>query len=162
MRDANAYSPDLEIAMNRTIKKVSEDYDTLKYNTAIAAMMSLVNDFYAKGEVNRAEFRTFLILLNPVAPHITEELWAVMGYEGMLNQQSWPTWDESKTVEDMVELAVQLNGKIREKIMLPSGLSKEQTEEAALKDEKVKVLLEGRTPVKVIGVPGKLINIVVK
>lgn len=162
IRDGKAYSPDLEIAMNKTIKKVSEDYDTLKYNTAIAAMMSLVNDFYAKGEVNRAEFRTFLILLNPVSPHITEELWEMMGYEGMLNQQTWPAWDESKTVEDMVELAVQLNGKIREKIMLPSGLNKEQTEEEALADAKVKALLEGRTPVKVIGVPGKLINIVVK
>jgi leucyl-tRNA synthetase len=162
IKDGDAYSPDLEIAMNRTIKKVSEDYDTLKYNTAIAAMMSLVNDFYAKGEVNRTEFRTFLILLNPVSPHITEELWQRMGYEGMLNQQAWPTWDDSKTVEDMVELAVQINGRIRGKIMLPSGLGKEQTEEAALKDEKVKALLEGKTPVKVIGVPGKLINIVMK
>lgn len=162
IKDGDTYSPDLETAMHRTIKKVSEDYDNLKYNTAIAAMMSLVNDFYAKGEVTRAEFRTFLILLNPVAPHITEELWEALGCEGMLNGQTWPGWDESKTVEDMVELAVQLNGKIRDKIMLPSGLSKEQTEQAALENEKVRDLLGGKTPMKVIGVPGKLINIVVK
>ena len=160
--DGDEYSKDLEVSMHRTIKKVSEDYETLKFNTAIAALMTLLNEFNGKGAVNRAEFRTFLILLNPVAPHITEELWAANGYEGMLNQQSWPTWDESKTVEDQIEIAIQINGRVREKIFVASGLNKEQTEEAAMNSDKVKALVEGKTVVKVIGVPGKLVNIVVK
>jgi leucyl-tRNA synthetase len=113
----DGYSKELEISMNKTIKKVSEDVENLKFNTAIASMMSLVNDFYAKGAVNKAEFRTFLILLNPVAPHVTEELWVANGFEGMLNQQPWPSWDESKTIENQVEIAIQINGKVKEKIM---------------------------------------------
>ncbi|HHW48422.1 MAG TPA: leucine--tRNA ligase [Clostridiaceae bacterium] len=160
--EGDEYSSDLEVAMHKTIKKVSEDYENLKFNTAIASMMSLVNSFYAKEKVTRAEFRDFLILLNPVAPHITEELWELNGYEGMLNQQKWPTWDESKTVEDQIEIAVQINGKVRERIMIPSGLGKEETEEAAMKDEKVLELIKGKNVIKVIGVPGKLVNIVVK
>lgn len=162
LEDGDEYSGDLEISMHKTIKKVSEDYEVLKYNTAIAAMMSLVNEFYAKGRVNKAEMKTFLVLLNPVAPHITEELWEVLNFGGMLNSQSWPVWDESRTVEDMIEIAIQINGKLREKIMLPSGLGREQTEEAAVQDIKVMALVEGKTIVKVIGVPGKLVNIVVK
>ena len=160
--DGKEFSKDLEISMHKTIKKVSEDYEILKYNTAIATMMSLVNDFYAKGQVNRAELKTFLVLLNPVAPHLTEELWEVLDFGGMLNCQIWPVWDENKTVEDMIEIAIQINGKVRDKIILPSGIGKEQTEEGALKDDKVKALVEGKTVVKLIGVPGKLVNIVVK
>ncbi|MCX7710086.1 MAG: leucine--tRNA ligase [Clostridia bacterium] len=162
LADGAEYSKELEISMNKTIKKVSEDLENLKFNTAIASMMALINDFYAKGTVNKAEFRTFLILLNPVAPHITEELWQLNGFEGMLNQQGWPAWDESKTIEDQIEIAVQLNGKVKEKVMVASGLDKQQTEEAALQSDNVKALIQGMTVVKVIAVPGKLVNIVVK
>lgn len=160
--DGEKYSKDLEVALHRTIKKVSEDFDTLKFNTAIAAMMALVNDFYAKGSVNRAEFRAFLLLLGPVAPHICEELWELCGYGGLLGEQSWPAWDEDKTIGDTVEIAIQVNGKVREKLDIASGLDKWRTEEEALGSVKVKALLEGKTVVKVIAVPGKLVNIVVK
>ncbi|MDP4093645.1 MAG: leucine--tRNA ligase [Bacillota bacterium] len=156
------YSKDLETSMHRTIKKVSEDYENMKFNTAIASMMSLLNDFNAKGQVNSEEFKTLLILLNPVAPHISEELWSLQGYKGRVYQQKWPDWDESKTIEDQVEIAIQINGKIKEKIMVASGLSKEDTEKTALADDKVKALVEGKQIVKLIGVPGKLVNIVVK
>ncbi|NTV90639.1 MAG: leucine--tRNA ligase [Clostridiales bacterium] len=156
------YSKELEISMHKTIKKVSNDFETLKFNTAIAAMMTFMNDVYENNQVNTAEFKTFLKLLSPVAPHIAEELWTAQGFEGMLNQQAWPEWDENKTVEDMIEIAIQLNGKVREKIMIPSGLDREQTEAAATADEKVQALLEGKTIVKIIAVAGKLVNIVVK
>ena len=160
--DGEEYSKELETSMHRTIKKVSEDFENLKFNTAIAAMMSLVNDFYSKERVNKAEFRTFLTLLNPVAPHITEELWEVAGFPGMLHNQKWPEWDESKTVEDQVEIAIQINGKVRERITIPSGLDKQETENAVMKDSKVCALIEGKNIIKVIAVPGKLVNIVVK
>ena len=160
--DGNEYSKELETAMHRTIKKVTQDCENLKFNTAIAALMSLLNDFNSQDRVNKAEMRTFLTLLNPIAPHISEELWAILGFEGMVNQQAWPKWDEAKTIEDQVEIVIQFNGKLREKIMVSSGLDKQQTEEIAMKDEKVAALLEGKTVVKVIAVPGKLVNIVVK
>lgn len=134
----------------------------MKFNTAIAAMMTLINIFYVRNTINKAEFKAFLILLNPVAPHITEELWVNAGYPGMLNKQTWPTWDESKTMEDQIEIAIQINGKVKEKIILSSGLSKQETEDTALKDEKVCALLEGKTIVKVIAVPGTLVNLVVR
>lgn len=162
LADGNEYSKELETAMHRTIKKVTLDCENLKFNTAIAALMSLLNDFNSQDRVNKAEMRTFLTLLNPIAPHISEELWAILGFEGMVNQQAWPKWDEAKTIEDQVEIVIQFNGKLREKIMVSSGLDKQQTEEIAMKDEKVAALLEGKTVVKVIAVPGKLVNIVVK
>ncbi|MFA6308669.1 MAG: leucine--tRNA ligase [Clostridia bacterium] len=159
---ATGYSKDLEINMNKTIKKVSEDFENLKFNTAIAFLMTLINDFTAKGSVTKDEFRTFLILLNPVAPHITEELWQLNGFEGMLNRVKWPVWDESKTMDEEVEIAIQINGKIRDKIFMPTGLSKQQMEENAMKNETVQNLMSGKDVIKVIGVPGKLLNIVVK
>lgn len=160
--EGNEISKDMEVGMHKTIKKVSQDYETLKFNTAIAALMALLNDFNAKGSINKEEFRIFLMLLNPVAPHITEEIWAAQGYQGRVYNQAWPAWDESKTIEDQIEIAIQLNGKVREKIFLPSGLDKQQTEEQAMVTDTVKALIEGKTVVKVIGVPGKLVNIVVK
>lgn len=160
--EGSGYSKDLEVSMHKTIKKVSEDFENLKFNTAIASLMALLNDFNAKGAVNHPEFKTLLILLNPVAPHITEELWALQGYEGRVYAQPWPEWDENKTVEDMIEIAIQINGKVKDKIFLPSGLDKQQTEAEALKDGKVAALLEGKSVAKVIGVAGKLVNIVVK
>jgi leucyl-tRNA synthetase len=160
--DGKEYSKEMEILINKTIKKVSEDFESLKFNTAIAALMALVNEFNAKERVNRADFETFLILLNPVAPHITEELWQQLGYKGRLNCQPWPMWDESKTIEDQIEIAIQINGKVKDKIVLASGLGKQETEEAALKDPKVMALFEGKSIVKVIAVPDKLVNIVIK
>ncbi len=160
--DGKEYSKERETGIHKAVKKVTFDYENLKFNTAIAALMSLVNDFTSAERVNKAEFKTFLILLNPVAPHITEELWQLHGFEGMLNEQKWPSYDEEKTIEDQIEIVIQINGKVKEKIMVASGLDKKQTEEAALKEEKVTSLTEGMNVVKVIAVPGKLVNLVVK
>ncbi len=157
--DGDAYSADLETKMHQTIQKVSSDFENLKYNTAIAAMMSLINDFYKKGAINKKEFETFLILLNPVAPHITEELWEICGYTGRVYQQSWPEFDESKTVEDTIEIAVQINGKTRAVVKLAADVSKEEA--LAAGKEAVADKLTG-TIVKEIYVPGRIINIVQK
>ncbi len=157
--DGDAYSADLETKMHQTIQKVSSDFENLKYNTAIAAMMSLINDFYKKGAINKKEFETFLILLNPVAPHITEELWEICGYTGRVYQQSWPKFDESKTVEDTIEIAVQINGKTRAVVKLAADVSKEDA--LAAGKEAVADKLTG-TIVKEIYVPGRIINIVQK
>ena len=145
--------------MHQTIKKVSNDYENLKYNTGIAALMSLINDFYKAGKVTRDEFRTLLILLNPVAPHITEELWEMQGYGGRLYQTAWPAWDEAKTVEAEIEVAVQVNGKVRATVKLPADVDKETA--LAAGKEAVADRLTGNI-VKEIYVPGKIINIVVK
>ena len=157
--DGDAYSADLETKMHQTIQKVSSDFENLKYNTAIAAMMSLINDFYKKGAINKKEFETFLILLNPVAPHITEELWEICGYTGRVYQQSWPEFEESKTVEDTIEIAVQINGKTRAVVKLAADVSKEDA--LAAGKEAVADKLTG-TIVKEIYVPGRIINIVQK
>ncbi len=157
--DEAGYSSALETRMHQTIKKVSNDYENLKYNTGIAALMSLINDFYKAGKVTRDEFRTLLILLNPVAPHITEELWEMQGYGGRLYQTAWPAWDEAKTVEAEIEVAVQVNGKVRATVKLPADADKETA--LAAGKEAVADRLTGNI-VKEIYVPGKIINIVVK
>ncbi len=162
VNDESGYSSDMESNMHKTIKKVSNDFETLKFNTGIAALMSLANDFYHKGSITSDEFKTFLILLNPVSPHITEELWIEKGYEGMLNQASWPTFDESKTVDDVIEIVVQLNGKVRTKMVIPTSLNREAMQQAAMEDPVIKSQVEGKTVVKVIAIPGRLVNIVVK
>ena len=158
----DAFSPELEILMNKTIKKVSEDFETLKYNTAIAAMMSLINEFKRVGKVNRAEYKALLLLLNPVAPHITEELWEQMGYNGMITEQTWPKFDPNKVVEDVIEMAVQINGKVRGLITIPMDATAEMAKALAMEDEKIRVFIDGKTVVKEIFVPGKIFNIVVK
>ena len=155
--EETGYSKDLEIRVNQTIKKVSSDYENLKYNTAIAAMMSLINDFYKKGSVTRDEFKTLITLLNPVAPHITEELWEIMNYGGMLYETTWPEYDEAKTVEDTVEIGVQVNGKVRATVKLAKDASKEEA--LAAGKEAVKDRLTENI-IKEIYVPGKIINIV--
>lgn len=160
--DENGYSADLEKNMHKAIKKVGDDFERMKFNTAIATMMSLVNDFSKKGSVTRGEYMTLITLLNPVAPHMTEELWQIYGNEGLLSLQSWPTFDEEKTVDDEIEIVVQINGKIKDKLMIPAGLDKEGTQEAAMNTEKIKGLIDGKSVVKVIAVPDKLVNIVVK
>ena len=155
-------SKDLEKAVNKAIMKVSDDYEKMKYNTAIATLMSLVNDFYKKGEVTTGEYRILITLLNPVAPHITEELWEKYGNTPLLALTKWPDFDKSKTVDDEVEIVVQVNGKIKDKITVPKDIAKEELEGIALKAEKVNQALEGKTVIKIITVPGKLVNIVVK
>ena len=153
------YSKDLETKMHQTIKKVTNDFESLKYNTAIAAMMALINDFYKKGSVTRDEYKTLLILLNPVAPHITEEIWEMIGAKGRIYQQEWPKYEEAKTVEATVEIAVQINGKMRATIAIGKDDPKEDVLAAA--KEALGKRLSG-TIVKEIYVPGRIVNFVVK
>ena len=161
VQDGDAYSKEHEVLIHRTIKKVGEDADSLKANTAIAALMTMLNEFYDKG-VNKAEYMTFLTLLNPFAPHITEELWQQMGGEGLLSVAPWPVYDEAKTVEDTVEVAVQVNGKLKCTIKLPVDCDKQVAIDTALAEEKVKNAVEGKQMVKQIVVPGKIVNLVVR
>ncbi len=157
--DEEGYSSDLETKMHQTIKKVSNDFENLKYNTAIAAMMALINDFYTKGSVTMGEYRTLLLLLNPVAPHITEEIWEAIGGEGRIYQQTWPAYEEAKTIESTVEIAVQINGKMRGTIQI--GQDDPKDEVIARAKDAVASRLTGNI-VKEIYVPGKIVNIVMK
>ena len=161
VQPGDSYSKEHEVLMHRTIKKVGEDADNLKANTAIAALMTMLNAFYDKG-VNQAEYKTFLTLLNPFAPHITEELWQQLGGEGLLSVAPWPVYDEAKTVEDTVEIAVQVNGKLKCTIKLPADCDKQVAIDTALAEEKVQHAVEGKQMVKQIVVPGKIVNLVVK
>ena len=161
VQDGDTYSEQHEVLMNRTIKKVGEDADNLKANTAIAALMTMLNEFYDKG-VNKAEYKTFLALLNPFAPHITEELWQQLGEDGLLSVAPWPTYDEAKTVESTVELAVQVNGKLKCTIKLAVDADKQTAIDTALAEEKVQHAIKGKQIVKQIVVPGKIVNLVVK
>ncbi len=161
VQEGDAYSKQHEVLMHRTINKVGDDADNLKANTAIAALMTMLNEFYDKG-VNKAEYMTFLTLLNPFAPHITEELWQQMGGKGLLSIAPWPQYDEAKTVEDTVEMAVQVNGKLKCTIKLPVDCDKQAAIDAALAEEKVQHAVEGKQMVKQIVVPGKIVNLVVR
>ena len=160
MTSEEGYSKDLETKMHQTIQKVSNDFENLKYNTGIAAMMALINDFYKKNSVTKGEYKTLITLLNPVAPHITEEIWQAIGGEGYLYQQKWPEFDAAKTVESTVEIAVQINGKV--KATLSIGKEDPKDEVIAKGKELIKDKLEGKTIVKEIYVPGRIVNIVVK
>ena len=160
--DGEEYSAELEKNIHKTIKKVTEDYERMKFNTGIAALMSLVNDFYKAGKVTKGEFKTLITLLNPVAPHVTEELWEMLGMEGLLSVSAWPEFDPAKTVDDEIEIVLQINGKVRDKLIIPAGLNKEETEAAARQSEKFATFTDGKDVLKVIVVPGKLVNVVVK
>ena len=151
---------DLKAALHGMIQKVSEDYEAKKYNTAIAAMMSFVNDVYAKGDITREELHTLLTLLNPVAPHITEEMNELLGFETPLYASAWPKWDEAALVASTIELGVQVNGKVRARVTVPAGLSKEETEARVLAAPEVQPWIEGKTVRKVIAVKN-IVNIVV-
>ncbi len=157
--EGDAYRPALERRMHQCIQKVDGDFENLKYNTAIAALMSLINDFYKEGSVNKAELRTFLILLNPVAPHITEEMWDVLGFGGRLYAQAWPEFDPAKTLEDSIEIALQINGKVKDQL----SVGREEDKESVLAKarEKLGNRLSGQI-VKEIWVLGRLVNFVVK
>jgi leucyl-tRNA synthetase len=155
-------SPELEASFNKCIKKVSDDIENLKFNTAIAAMMSLLNEIADKGSITKGEFKLFLLMLNPFAPHITEEIWSLQNYGGMVTSQKWPDYDESKCKVDAVEIAVQVSGKLRGVVMLPVEATQDEAFAAASSLEKVSGLLQDKKIVKIIHVKGKLINIVVK
>ena len=157
--DGDEYTPDMEALMHKTIKKVTEDIDNLKANTAIAAMMSLVNELTSKG-CNKAELKTLTILLNPFAPHVTEEMWEVMSFGGMVNQAEWPKYDEEKTKENNVEIVLQIMGKVRAKITVPVDMAKDDVLAAAKAEPKMAELLAGKEIKKEIYVPGKLVNFV--
>ena len=161
VKPGKSYSEANEGEIHRTIKKVSQDIENLKFNTAIAAMMSLLNTFGQNG-VNEAEFMTFLQLLNPFAPHITEELAESMGVTDTLVHRPWPQYDEAKTVEESINIGVQVNGKLKGVVSLPVDCDEETAKAAALADEKVKAAVDGKNIAKVIVVKNKIINIVVK
>ena len=160
--DSDGYSPELESLMHKTIKKVGDDIEKIKFNTAVAALMSLVNEFYKKGSVTRGEYKTLLILLNPFAPHITEELFEMMSFGGTLSASTWPTYDEAKTIDQTVEMAVMIGGRVRAKIMVPADMADEDIKNTALSDETVRSALSGKNVTKIIVVPKKLVNIVAK
>ena len=156
------YRKEIESEIHRTIKKVTEDIEGLKMNTAIAALMSLLNTVQATGKITREEFKTFIILLNPFAPHITEELWVNNGFEGMLNETKWPTFDEAKCVDANVEIVVQINGKIKARLNVPADISAPDALALAKGTDSIKAEIEGKNIIKELYVPKKLVNIVVK
>ena len=160
--DGDEYSKELESIMHKTIKKVSNDYEKMKFNTAIASMMELINEVYKVGKINKAELKTFITLLNPVAPHITEEMWERAGFEGRLYQTIWPECDEEKTVDSVVEVPVQVNGKLRSVIKINKSATSEEVEKIALDDEEVKKFVDGKEIVKKIYVPERIFTIVAK
>ena len=155
-------TPKLEIAFNKTVKKVSLDIEELKFNTAIAAMMTLLNDIAAVGTLTRDELMTFVRILSPFAPHLSEELWEKLGGQGLCSLATWPEWDESKTVDSTVEVAVQINGKVRATVALPLNCPKDEAIALAKADAKIAAAIEGKTVIKEISVPNKIVNIVVK
>jgi leucyl-tRNA synthetase len=161
LEEGDAYSKELIKPRNKTIKKVSDDYESLKFNTGIAALMTLINDVTKVGKINKAEFKDLLVLLNPVAPHITEELWS-KNYEGMLNEANWPSYDPKHLVDDEVEIVLQIHGKVRDKLVVSATSTREEMEAIALASERVQQLIEGKKVIKIIAVPKRLVNIVVK
>lgn len=162
VKDGDEYSKELENIIHKTIKKVSDDFETLKFNTGIAALMSLSNEFNDKSSITKEDFRTFLMLLNPVAPHITEELWDALNLGGYLHDQKWPVYDESKTKDEIIEMPIQINGKVRGKVEINIADSQDLIREKALQDENIQKFVEGKQIVKEIFVAGKIYNIVVK
>ena len=162
LTDGEEYRPETRALMHKTIKKVSEDIENLKFNTAIASMMALINEIYALGSINRAELRTLLLLLNPFAPHMTEEMYEVQNLGGVLNEQKWPTFDPALCVDEMVELVVQINGKVRSRLQVPVDGAQADVLEKAKAEPKIQDALQGKQIVKEIYVQNKLVNFVAK
>jgi leucyl-tRNA synthetase len=158
--EADAYRAEVESEVHKMIRKVTDDIETLKMNTAIASMMAFINT--VGNTIGKAEYKTLLILLNPFAPHITEEIWEEMGFEGRLNQAKWPEYDEAKCVEATVEIVIQVNGKLKGRMNIPADITAEDAIALAKEQDSVKTQLEGKTVVKELYVPKKLVNIVVK
>ena len=161
--DGDEFSKELSSSFHKTIKKVTEDIETLKYNTAIAALMTLLNAIYTKGSINKAELKVLLLLVNPFAPHVTEEMWEVCGFGKMMAADGqWPTYDEAKCIDETIEIVVQINGKIRAKLNVAADIEQADAIAAAKADEKVAAELDGKNIIKEIYVKGKLVNIVAK
>ncbi|MDU5960798.1 MAG: leucine--tRNA ligase [Finegoldia magna] len=160
--DGDSNFEKMETLVHQTIKKVSEDYENLKFNTAIAQLMTLLNEFNNLDKISEEQFKIFLILLNPVCPHITEEIWQRMGYEGYVHEASWPEYDESKTILDVIELPIQVNGKLRATVEISRDASEDEVFEKAIADDVVAKYLEGKNIVKKIYVKGRIFNIIVK
>jgi leucyl-tRNA synthetase len=161
LADGDEYSEKLAGSMHRTIKKVSEDIEQLKFNTAIAAMMTLINEISAAGEINKAELKTFLILLSPFAPHLASEMFEAQGF-GLVHEQQWPDFDAELCIFDEIEIVLQVNGKIKDRIMIESGADKNAMLSAAKANQAVSAAILGKEIVKEIVVTDKLVNIVVK
>ena len=161
IREEDIFSEKIETSLHKTIKKVTDDYEHLKFNTAIAALMTLINEIYDVESITSKDYKTFLILLNPVAPHVTEELWQLMNFGGDLNEASWPKYDEVKLIETTIEIPVQINGKVRGKIVVAANVSQDDVITMAKSDLIIKDMLEGKQIKKIIYVPGKILNIVV-
>lgn len=160
--EGNGYTKELESSIHKTIKKVSEDFEHLKFNTGIAALMSLLNEFNDHGKITKTDLEVFIVLLNPVAPHITEEMWENLGLKGYLHESKWPQYDEEKTHDKVIDIPVQVNGKVRGTITIDAQASKEMVIERAKEDKNIQRFLEGKKVVKEIFVPGRICNIVVK
>lgn len=160
--DSDEYSDKLRSLMHKTIKKVSDDIESMKFNTAIASMMTLLNEIYNVGSITKKEFRDFLIILNPFAPHVTEELYQMIGCEGVLDEQEWVTYDEALCKNDTIEIVCQINGKVKSKLTIPTDAAKDDVIELAKADEAIVKATEGKNIVKEIYVPNKLVNLVVK
>lgn len=160
--EGDSYRKELEVSFHKTIKKVTEDIESLKFNTAIAAMMALLNDIQDIGTINRKEYTDFLIMLNPFAPHVTEEIYQLLGNQDMIAHSSWVQYDESKCVENTVEIALQVNGKLKSKLVIPADVAKDEVLSLAKNNDKIKEILTDKTIVKEIYVPGKIVNIVVR
>lgn len=160
--DGDDYREELKASFHKTIKKVSDDIESLKFNTAIAALMSLINEIYATKQINKAELKTFITLLNPFAPHITEEMYENVGFGGMLNEQKWPEYDESLCVDDTIEIVAQINGKVKAKLVISVDENKDEVIAKVKAEPKIQDAINGKNIIKEIYVPGKLVNIVVK
>ena len=163
LSDEDGIRNNLEVSFHRTIKKVGEDIENLKFNTAIASLMALLNEIYATSKITKEELKIFTILLNPFAPHVTEEVWQNMKFsDDALYMQKWPTYDEGKCEDKEIEIAVQINGKIKTRIMVKADIEQQEAIEIAKSNESIKPLLDGKNIIKEIYVKGKLINIVAK
>lgn len=162
LEGGSTYSKKHTALMHKTIKKVSQDLEAMKFNTAIAALMTSLNEFFDAGHINKAELKDILIILNPIAPHVTEEIWELQNFGGMLNQAKWPTWSEDLTIDDEIEMPVQINGKMRGKIIIPRDADINVAKSELEKDIKIMEFINGKTIVKEIFVNGKIFNIVVK
>jgi leucyl-tRNA synthetase len=160
--DGNGVTPELEKPMHKLIKKVTQDIDNMRFNTAIAAMMGTINTIYEVGKITKDELTTFAKILSPFAPHIAEEINSLMGNDDLISIAKWPEYDESKTVDDTVELPVQINGKVRSAIMVPKDADKDAVIAIAKADEKISAAIDGKVIIKEIVVPGKIVNIVIK
>ena len=162
LEDGEEYSKEHEKMIHKAIKKVSSDIEEMKFNTSVATFMTMVNEFYKDKKINKAEYKTFLQLLNPFAPHMTEEIYSMIGETKTINDTEWPQYDEAKTIDDEIEIPVQINGKVKVVVKADKDAEEEMVKEIVHSDETIKTLLEGKNVVKEIYVKGKIYNIVIK